>query len=74
MLNNLAGYLEHKNYFIISSVKDDVLRRSEINQKRIVCPYLAEAGSEPVIMLAKKLLKMKKVQKMVMTVFLVIRV
>ena len=47
VLNNLAGYLEHKNYFIISSVKDDVLRRSEINQKRIVCPYLAEAGSEP---------------------------
>ena len=43
VLNNLAGYLEHKNYFIISSVKDDVLRRSEINQKRIVCPYLAEA-------------------------------
>ena len=35
VLNNLAGYLEHKNYFIISSVKDDVLRRSEINQKRI---------------------------------------
>lgn len=47
VLNNLAGYLEHKNYFIISSVKDDVLRRTEINQKRIVCPYLAEVGSEP---------------------------
>ena len=35
----LAKYLEHKNYFIISSVKDDILRNSELNQKRIVCPY-----------------------------------
>ena len=38
----LAKYLEHKNYFIISSVKDDILRNSELNQKRIVCPYLGE--------------------------------
>lgn len=40
-LNKLAVYLEHKNYFIISSVKNDVLRKSSINQKRIVCPYLS---------------------------------
>ena len=42
VLSCLAKYLEHKNYFIISSVKDDILRNSELNQKRIVCPYLGE--------------------------------
>ena len=36
VLSCLAKYLEHKNYFIISSVKDDILRNSELNQKRIV--------------------------------------
>lgn len=42
-LNKLAEYLEHKNYFIISSVKEDTLRKSLLNQKRIVCPYLEGA-------------------------------
>ena len=42
VLDNLAEYLEHKNYFIISSVKDETLRNSKLNQKRIVCPYLGE--------------------------------
>lgn len=44
VLGNLAEYLEHKNYFIISSVKDATLRNSKLNQKRIVCPYLGEAN------------------------------
>lgn len=44
ILEALAKYLEHKNYFIISSVKSDILRKSSLNQKRIVCPYLEAGG------------------------------
>lgn len=44
ILEALAKYLEHKNYFIISSVKSDILRKSSLNQKRIVCPYLEAVG------------------------------
>lgn len=46
VLNKLSEYLNHKNYFIISSIKDDTLRRSDLNQKRIVCPYLSDTDKE----------------------------
>lgn len=40
ILEDLAKYFEHKNYFIITSAKNDLLRRSALNPKRLVCPYL----------------------------------
>ncbi len=46
VLDKLAEYLNHKNCFIISSIKEDTLRKSGLNQKRIVCPYLAETDKE----------------------------
>ena len=45
-LNRISLMLEHKNYFIVATFDNDILRKTMLNQKRIVYPYLAENNEE----------------------------
>lgn len=42
-INQLAKRLEPYNYFVVATFKDDILRNSRLNQKRIVYPNKAES-------------------------------
>lgn len=42
IMNKLAEELDHHNYFIVATMKNDILRSSKLNQKRIVYPYKVE--------------------------------